>query len=218
MRVPAAKFSEVPKTISGLRLEIAVEDALLGGRAGPAPSSRSTNSSVVACSSSARASDSDRFGRFRSSLISAPFAKLVTPKRWMKIVFGPIAPIMSRSDWSKPRMIDVMPTIDVMPMTTPRTVSAGAHLVGAHRVERHRDDFLDEPDRLIAMTQRVRSRAFTACSAVCVDRCSFTSQRLDRIEPRGLHRRIEAEEQPDQRGDADAEGDRPRLRGRPESA
>ena len=40
----------------------------------------------------------------------------------MKIVLGPIALIMSRSDWSKPRMSAVMPTIDVMPMTTPRTV------------------------------------------------------------------------------------------------
>ena len=31
---------------------------------------------------------------------------------------------MSRSDSSKPRMSDVMPTIEVMPMTTPRIVSA----------------------------------------------------------------------------------------------
>ena len=31
---------------------------------------------------------------------------------------------MSRSDSSKPRIIAVMPTIDVIPMTTPRTVSA----------------------------------------------------------------------------------------------
>ena len=34
-----------------------------------------------------------------------------------------------------------MPTIDVMPMTTPSTVSAGAQLVGAQRLERHPDDF-----------------------------------------------------------------------------
>ena len=45
------------------------------------------------------------------------------------MVFGPIAPIISRSDWSKPRIIDVMPTIDVMPMTTPSTVSAERSLL-----------------------------------------------------------------------------------------
>ena len=72
---------------------------------------------------------------------SAPLAKLVMPKRWTKIVFGPIARIMSRSDWSKPRIIAVMPTIDVMPMTTPSTVSAERILLRAHGVERHHDDF-----------------------------------------------------------------------------
>ena len=46
------------------------------------------------------------------------------PKRWTKIVFGPSALIESRSDVSKPRMSEVMPTIDVTPMTTPSTVSA----------------------------------------------------------------------------------------------
>jgi hypothetical protein len=39
-----------------------------------------------------------RFGRFSRSLISEPLAKLVMPKRWMKIVLGPIARIISRSD------------------------------------------------------------------------------------------------------------------------
>ena len=84
----------------------------------------STSWIVSLCRSSARASEMVRFGRFSSSRISPPLAKLVTPKRWTKIVFGPIAPIMSRSDWSKPRIIEVIPTIDVMPMTTPSTVSA----------------------------------------------------------------------------------------------
>ena len=32
--------------------------------------------------------------------------------------------MLSRSDSSKPRISDVMPTIEVMPMTTPRIVSA----------------------------------------------------------------------------------------------
>ena len=53
-----------------------------------------------------------------------PAPKLSAPIFCTKIVFGPIWPIESRSDWSNPRMSDVMPTIDVMPMTTPSTVSA----------------------------------------------------------------------------------------------
>ena len=71
----------------------------------------------------------DRFGRLISSLNSAPPAKLVIPKRCRKMVFGPIAAIIARSDWSKPRIIDVMPTIEVIPMTTPRTVSAERSLL-----------------------------------------------------------------------------------------
>ena len=38
-------------------------------------------------------------------------------------VSGPIVSIVSRSDWSSPRISDVLPTIDMMPMTTPRIVS-----------------------------------------------------------------------------------------------
>src|SRR5204862_1376586 len=68
-------------------------------------------------------------GRLRRSRSSAPLAKLVTPNRCTKIVLGPIAPIMSRSDWSKPRIIAVMPTIAVMPITTPSTVSAERSLL-----------------------------------------------------------------------------------------
>ena len=45
--------------------------------------------------------------------------------------------MMSRSDSSNPRMSDVMPTMAVMPMTTPRTVRRRAQLVRAQRVERH---------------------------------------------------------------------------------
>ena len=40
------------------------------------------------------------------------------------MVLGPSWLIDSRSELSNPRMSDVMPTIDVMPMTTPSTVSA----------------------------------------------------------------------------------------------
>ena len=40
------------------------------------------------------------------------------------IVSGPSWLIESRSELSKPRMSDVMPTMEVMPITTPSTVSA----------------------------------------------------------------------------------------------
>ena len=53
-----------------------------------------------------------------------PDEKLTAPKRWTKMVFGPSAAIESRSEVSKPRMSDVIPTIEVTPMTTPSTVSA----------------------------------------------------------------------------------------------
>ena len=40
------------------------------------------------------------------------------------MVLGPSWLIDSRSELSKPRMSDVIPTMEVMPMTTPSTVSA----------------------------------------------------------------------------------------------
>ena len=53
-----------------------------------------------------------------------PDAKLRALNFCTKTVFGPSARIESRSDSSKPRISAVMPTMEVMPMTTPRTVSA----------------------------------------------------------------------------------------------
>ena len=50
--------------------------------------------------------------------------RLSAPHFCTMIVFGPSWLIESRSELSNPRMSDVMPTIDVMPMTTPSTVSA----------------------------------------------------------------------------------------------
>src|SRR5438034_8237589 len=82
----------------------------------------STICSVEVCSSSARMSDTVRFGRFNSSFTSVAFEKLTTLKRYRKMVLGPICRIKSRIDSSKPRTSAVMPTIDVMPITTPRTV------------------------------------------------------------------------------------------------
>ncbi len=38
------------------------------------------------------------------------------------IVLGPSPEMRSRIDWSKPRTSDVIPTIDVTPMTMPSTV------------------------------------------------------------------------------------------------
>ena len=84
-------------------------------------------------------------------------------------------------------MSEVMPTIDVMPMTTPSTVSAERILLRAQRVERHRRRFRE-------------SRPAAECLP-----CYSRLQRFDRIELRGAHRRIQPEEQPDDRGDADAE-------------
>ena len=62
-------------------------------------------------------------GRRNSSVISLPAVMLTPLNLATKIVLGPIERMLSRSDWSKPRMSDVMPTIDVTPITTPRMVS-----------------------------------------------------------------------------------------------
>ena len=53
-----------------------------------------------------------------------PDPALAKLTRATMIVFGPSSRIMSRNESSKPRMIELMPTMAVMPMTTPRTVSA----------------------------------------------------------------------------------------------
>ena len=63
-------------------------------------------------------------GRLATSRKDLPDAKLRALNFCTKTVFGPSARIESRSDSSKPRISAVMPTIEVMPMTTPRTVSA----------------------------------------------------------------------------------------------
>ena len=89
-----------------------------------APSQTSTSATDGQSRSIARASSIVRLGRRATSRKLLPEAKLSVPNFWTMIVFGPSWLIESRSDWSKPRMSEVMPTIDVMPMTTPSTVSA----------------------------------------------------------------------------------------------
>src|SRR5690242_11792102 len=101
------------------------------------------------------------------------------------IVLGPSALTLSRSDWSKPRMSDVIPTMAVMPITTPRMVS---------------------PERSL-LPRKVSSAMLTTSPA----RLLFTAQRLDRIQRRRARGRIDPEEQSDAGGDADAEHHRPRL-------
>src|SRR5687768_11361554 len=101
------------------------------------------------------------------------------------MVFGPSSWMLSRSELSKPRMSDVMPTIDVMPMTTPRIVSA---------------------DRILFV--RTVSSAMRRTSPRSP---LFTPQCLDRIERRGPGRRVGAEEQANGRGYADAKHDGPHL-------
>ena len=61
-------------------------------------------------------------------------------------MFGPIARIMSRSDWSKPRISAVMPTIDVMPMTTPSTVRPERILLVRTVSNAIDDDFANDSD------------------------------------------------------------------------
>src|SRR4029450_8310186 len=89
-------------------------------------------------------------------------------------------------------MSDVIATIDVMPMTTPRTV---------------------RPERILFV--RTVSNAMTTTSFSSPTRMVrgvlLTAQRLDGIKPRRTVRRIEAEEESHQRRDGDAQRDRPDL-------
>src|SRR5678815_5631295 len=96
---------------------------------------------------------------------------------------------MSRSDSSKPRISEVMPTIDVMPMTTPRMVNAERILL------------VRSVSNAITATSRHNPRLMPL----------LTSQRLDRVERCCPVRRPGPEEQADGGGDADAEHDGPQL-------
>ena len=64
------------------------------------------------------------FGRRINCMNDELDEKLEMPNFCTKIVFGPSELIELRREESNPRISDVMPTIDVTPMTTPSTVSA----------------------------------------------------------------------------------------------
>src|SRR5579862_6538101 len=112
-----------------------------------------------------------------------------------KIVSGPMVLIESRSDSSKPRISDVMPTIDMMPMTMPSTVSAERILLArsvSHDIARISEN---NPLRML-----------------------FPPQRFDGIERRRARGRVQAERQADEGRDRDAEHHRPRLDNRRQRA
>src|SRR3954447_27018447 len=157
-----------------------------------APSHTSTSATDGHSRSIARASSMVRFGRRATSRKLLPDPMMLSAPHFCTIrVFGPSCPMESRSDWSKPRMSEVMPTMDVIPMTTPSTVSAERILL-ARSVSNDMTTISDSrPVRTVFML--------------------FPPQRFDRIQLRRAHRGIQAEEQADERGDADAHRNRPRL-------
>ena len=121
-----------------------------------------------------------RTGRRINSRNEAPDEKLTAPKRCTKMVFGPSAAIESRSEVSKPRMSDVIPTMEVTPMTTPSTVSAERIL-------------------LPRSVSNAIARGFAEQAGLPgeVLHGLFAPQRFDRVEHRGTARRIPSEEQAD---------------------
>src|ERR1041385_1338726 len=84
-----------------------------------------------------------------------------------------------------------MPTIEVMPITMPSTVSPDRSL------------FVRTVASAMLMTSRARVSLMPGPL--------LTTERFDRIQPGGAHGRIQTEEQADDGGDADADGDGPRL-------
>ena len=114
---------------------------------------------VRASFSIALASSAVRLGRRSRSENSAPPLMLMMLSLVRMMVLGPSALTLSRSDWSKPRMSEVMPTMAVMPITTPRMVSAERILLV----------------RKVSSAMRMTSPA----------RLLFTAQCLDRVQGRG---------------------------------
>ena len=86
-----------------------------------------------------------------------------------------------------------MPTIEVMPMTTPSTVNAERILL----------------DRNVSTAMPTISRRIGRSADLPV--AYSLRKRFDRVELRRPHRRIEPEEQSDERGNADSHRDRPDL-------
>src|SRR5215471_11411448 len=169
-----------------------------------APSHTSTIATDGQSRSIASASSRVRFGRRATSRKLLPDEKLSAPHFCTMMVSGPSVLMASRNDWSKPRSSDVMPTIDVMPMTMPSTVRADRILLPrsvSHDITKISES---SPARIPAIYSRLIS-----CPAL------FAPKGFDRIQFRRAHRRIHPEEEADDRGDADAHRDRPRLhRGR----
>src|SRR5690349_11715394 len=97
-------------------------------------------------------------------------------------------------------MSDVIPTIDVMPMTTPSTVSAERILLA--RSVSH--DMTKISDRSPARTPAIMRSSW-------IHAALLAPQGLDRIEPGRPHGRVHAEEEADHRRDADADCHRPDL-------
>ncbi len=137
----------------------------------------STIFTVGALLAMASASPTVRFGRFSRSVNDLPLPRLVKPNFWTKIVLGPISLMLLRSDSSKPRMSDVMPTMAVMPMTTPRTVRADRSLF----------------ERSVSIAIRTTSVSRPRRSFIG----SLPPQGFDGIEAGGAHRGIQAEPQAD---------------------
>src|SRR3954469_18520510 len=162
-----------------------------------APSQTSTRATDGQSRSIARASSIRRLGRRATSRKLLPDAKLRAPNFCTMSVFGPSWLIESGSDWSKPRISEVMPTIEVIPMTTPSTVSAERILL----VRSVSIDITTISDSSPLRTAGIIRFSFPHAPLLA-------AQRLDRIQLRGAHRGIHPEEQPDHGGDADTREDR----------
>src|SRR5262245_22748215 len=122
------------------------------------------------------------------------------------MILGPASAMRSRSDWSKPRIMAVMPTIDVMPITTPSTVSAERILFDQIVAKAITTTSRKSPSR-IATSHPSGARGRLQTSDLLVP------QRLDGIQTRRLERRPHAEEDADRRREAQPDCERPPRQG-----
>ena len=168
-----------------------IRSAVGGGP--PVPSQVSTSATDGASRLIASPSSTVSPGRLIRSTNEAPDEKLTAPKRWTKMVRGPSDRIESRSEVSKPRMSAVMLTIEVMPMTTPRMVSAERILL-AHSVS-----------KAISAVSRKSARRFSRAPVIRASSASIGASRAAR------RAGYQPKNRPTSGGDQDADHHRPGL-------
>ena len=142
--------------------------------------------------SSARASSGVKLGRRIRSMKSLPDIKLIPLNFATKMVSGPRPSSISRNERSNPRTSDVIPTIAVIPITTPTIVNA-ERILFARSVS----------TAITPISLNSAARSFTL----------FLSERFNRAQPRRTYRWVQAKDQSYYSSHPNTKSNRPSLHG-----